>query len=83
MSREIVNTADGHQWHITESEAADAGLTLRMDDGTAGTWGHMWNTGIYHFDETPVTLAQVRALLKFSVKNKRPARSLYEATETN
>jgi len=52
------------------------------DDGTVGTWGHMWNTGICHFDETPVTLAQVRALLKFSVKYKRPARNLDEAMET-
>lgn len=28
MDQEIKNTADGYQWHITEKEAADAGLAL-------------------------------------------------------
>lgn len=75
----IENTADGHQWHITEKEAARAGMSLRKDDGSPGEWGHMWNIGRYIFQGKAVTLDEARALLKFSEKNKRPARSLCEA----
>ena len=74
----IVNTADGHQWHITEQEALLAGLTLKNSDGTDGEWGHMWNIGVYHFHDKAVTLAQARALLKFAVENRRCAENLSE-----
>jgi hypothetical protein len=79
MEQEVMNTADGFQWHITEKEAARAGLALRKDDGSPGEWGHLWNTGRYVFQGRVVTLAEVRALLRFSEQNKRPARNLDEA----
>ncbi|MBQ8698937.1 MAG: hypothetical protein IJ521_08065 [Schwartzia sp.] len=78
-TEKIENTADGHQWHITEKEAKGAGLSLQKDDGSAGEWGHLWNTGRYVFQGKTVTLKEARALLKFAQKTKRPARSLGEA----
>ena len=77
----IENTADGHQWHITEKEAESAGLSLIKDDGSAGAWGHLWNTGRYVFQGKAVTLQEARALLKFAEKTKRPAQSLGEAMD--
>lgn len=77
----IENTADGRQWHITETEAKSAGLSLIQDDGSAGAWGHLWNTGRYVFQGKTVTLAEARALLKFAQKEKRPAHSLGEAMD--
>ena len=65
----IENTADGHQWHITEKEAKSAGLSLIKDDGR------------YVFQGKTVTLAEARALLKFAQKEKRPAHSLGEAMD--
>ncbi len=79
MTEKIVNTADGHQWHITEQEGARAGLTLQMDDGSPGEWGHLFNTGRYCFRGRAVTLEEARALLRFSEREKRPARDLDEA----
>jgi hypothetical protein len=83
MDQEIKNTADGYQWHITEKEAAGAGLALRKDDGSPGEWGHLWNTGQYVFQGKVVTLAEARALLKFSEHNKCPARNMDEAMGNN
>lgn len=77
----IENTADGHQWHITETEAKSAGMSLIKDDGSAGAWDHLWNTGRYVFQGKTVTLAEARALLKFAQKEKRPAHSLGEAMD--
>ena len=79
QTNKFANTADGHQWHITEQEGLSAGLTLQNSDGTPGTWGHMYNIGIYHFHGKAVTLVQARALLKFAVKNHRCAENLSEA----
>ena len=79
MHTEFANTADGHQWHITEQEGLLAGLTLQKADGTSGTWGHMFNDGIYHFRGKAVTLDEARALLKFAVENHRCAENLSEA----
>ena len=80
QTNEFVNTADGHQWHITEQEGLLAGLTLQKSDGTAGVWGHMYNDGIYHFHGKAVTLSEARALFKFAVENHRCADNLSEAT---
>jgi len=79
MKQEILNTADGYQWHITEKEAGGAGLTLCKDNGSPGEWGHLWNTGRYVFQGKVVTLAEARMLLRFSERNNRPARNLDEA----
>lgn len=79
QTNEFANTADGHQWHITEQEGLLAGLTLQKSDGTAGTWGHMYNDGVYHFRGKAVTLSEARALFKFAVENHRCADSLSEA----
>ncbi len=75
----IVNTADGHQWHITEQEGRQAGLTLQKSDGSPGEWGHMWNVGVYHFLGKAVTLKEAQALLKFALENRRCAENLDEA----
>ena len=81
QTNEFANTADGHQWHITEREGLLAGLTLQKSDGTAGTWGHMYNIGTYHFRGKAVTLSEARALLKFAVKIGHCADNLSEATK--
>ena len=77
----IENTADGHQWHITEKEAKSAGMSLIKDNGSAGAWGHIWNAGREGYEGKTVTLAEARALLKFAQKEKRPAHSLGEAMD--
>lgn len=82
-TNEIINTADGHQWHITEQEGLQAGLTLQKSDGSPGEWGHMYNVGIYHFRGKAVTLSQARAILKFAVENHRCAKNLQEAFNSN
>lgn len=71
QTNEFANTVDGHQWHIMEQEGLLAGLTLQKSDGTAGTWEHMYNDGVYHF----------RGNLKFAVKNERCAENLSVATK--
>ena len=76
---EHLDAVSGGSWKITEAEAAMAGLTLRNEDGTAGEFGYLWNTGDYYWNGQKVDPTQAEAIVVFVKKNGYRPQTVEEA----
>ena len=56
MNEEELDQVAGGSWLITEKEAKMAGLTLKKEDGSPGSFGYLWNTGDYYWNGEKISL---------------------------
>ena len=78
-----LDAVSGGSWKITEAEAAMAGLTLRNEDGTAGEFGYLWNSGDYYWNGQKVDPNQAEAIVVFVKKNGYRPKTVEEAVNAH
>ena len=72
---------DGGSWYITEEDGRAAGLELRNIDGTAGSWGYLWNSGDYYWRGKALDITEANAIVMFTKDMGRQPDSIEEATD--
>ena len=81
--KELINNeleqVNGGSWFITENEGRRAGLSLRNDDGTEGSWGNIWNTGNYWWHGREVTRHEANCIARFTTAHGHQPISAEEA----
>ena len=79
LTDEELDKVAGDSWLITEKEAKMAGLTLKKEDGSPGSFGYLWNTGDYYWKGKKISLTDAYDVTYFVKWNGRQPRSIEEA----
>ena len=81
LSEEDLNDVSGGSWNITEERGKRAGLSLRKEDGSAGSWGYLWNSGDYYWRGMKLTVHEAEAIDFFTYDTGRQPDSVSEAVQ--
>ena len=81
LTDEQIKDASGGSWYITEEDGKEAGLELRNEDGTAGSWGYLYNSGDYYWRGQRLSITEANAIIHFTKDMGRQPHSVQEATD--
>ena len=76
---ETLSEVSGGSWFITEEDGRNAGLELRREDGTAGSWGYLYNEGDYYWRGRKLTVTEANALVHYYADYRKQPDSLEDA----
>ena len=62
---ELAQVNGGSIW-LKEADGKAAGLTLMKEDGSAGSWGYLWNTGDYYWRGQKLSNQEARSVSFFT-----------------
>ena len=79
LSDEELEGVAGGSWYITEEQAQKAGLTLKKEDGSPGSFGYLWNTGDYYWNGQKISWTDAGYVSNFTEWNGRQPSSIDEA----
>ena len=79
LTDEELDQVAGGSWFITEKQAKMAGITLKKEDGSPGSFGYLWNTGDYYWNGEKLKRKDAYAVMYFVKWNGRQPNSLEEA----
>ena len=69
----------GGSWYIKEKDAKLAGITLKKEDGSPGSFGYLWNTGDYYWNGEKLSPSDAYDVIYFTEYNGRQPSSIEEA----
>ena len=81
LSDEELEGVAGGSWYITEEQAQKAGLTLKKEDGSPGSFGYLWNTGDYYWNGEKLSPSDAYDVIYFVKWNGRQPGSIEEAND--
>ncbi len=81
LNDQQLKEADGGSWYITEEDGKAAGLELKNLDGTAGSWGYVFNSGDYYWKGHYLDIDEANAIVHFTKDMGRQPETIKEATD--
>ena len=65
IEEELAQVSGGSIW-LKEADGKAAGISLRNEDGSAGSWGYLWNTGDYYWRDEKLSFHDATVVATFT-----------------